>query len=438
MVEIISVLKATIVSKSPLFIGDNQENPLLDDDGQRAYLPATSVAGAFRSYLKNVGMDYEKSFGSQKEDKSSMSKVYVKDSFAPIIRFDRRDGVKIDSQYGSHVDGQKIERNFIGQGLEFELMFEIHSKDDEIEELKNMIYTCLKALDEGIVRLGGNKSNGLGIFKIKEAKEIDFHLLKNLDDLIRYLNKDYSNTVDVKKTIDNIQLPKNYVEFSIEGKFSTPLMIKAPKTFDSMDVDDRSVQVEGQYMVPGSSFKGALRARVEKIANLFDSLEEAKAIFGDVEEKNEEDSDRKKELSRVLVKESVIDTSSFEEPIYHRIKIDRFTGGVMTGSLMNDIPTKGEIRFNITYRKKGDKHFDKYAVGLLALALRDLGTENLSLGGGSSIGRGRFKGDTMYIDDGEDIIEIDFNKKTISNEKKLNSYIEGVRKFKGKGETDEK
>lgn len=139
-----------------------------------------------------------------------------------------------------------------------------------------------------------------------------------------------------------------------------------------------------------------------------------------------------------MVKESVIDTSSFEEPIYHRIKIDRFTGGVMTGSLMNDIPTKGEIRFNITYRKKGDKHFDKYAVGLLALALRDLGTENLSLGGGSSIGRGRFKGDTMYIDDGEDIIEIDFNKKTISNEKKLNSYIEGVRKFKGKGETDEK
>lgn len=432
MTENIFILKTKIISISPLFIGDNQQNPLIDNDGRRAYLPATSITGAFRAYLKNIGKDYKKLFGIQKEDNSVMSSVYIKDSFALINNFDRRDGVRIDSELGSNVERQKIERIFIGQGLEFELVFEIHSKYDEIEEFKEMLYSCLKALDKGIIRLGGNKSNGLGIFKLKEAKEINFKLVNNLDNLIKYINDDYSNSADVKKHIDDTVLCNDCVRFSIEGKLTTPLLIKSPETFDSTDVDDRAFKTGDKYLIPGSSFKGVLRSRVEKIANLFGNLEDAKQIFGDIDvERNGEESDGRNMLSRVFVEEPVIDNKAFKEIIYNRIKIDRFTGGVMTGSLVNDIPVKGKTQFDIIYRKKGDKYFDNYAVGILTLALRDLGTENLPLGGTSNIGRGRFKADIMCLDDEGDTIKIDFNKRTTSNEKKLNSYVSAVKSFTG-------
>ena len=251
MIENISILKAKIISVSPLFIGDDQQNPLIDDEGQMAYLPATSIAGAFRAYLKNTGKDYKKLFGVQEENCSMMSSIYIKDSFAVISNFDRRDGVKIDNEFGNNVEGQKIERTFIGQGLEFELGFEIHSKNEDEEELKEMLYSCLKALDEGIIRFGGNKSNGLGIFELVEAKEVSFNLVSNPDNLIKYLNNDYSNCIDIKKNIDNITLCDNCVEFNMEGKLSTPLMIKAPKTFDSKDVDDRSFKLGDEYLIPG-------------------------------------------------------------------------------------------------------------------------------------------------------------------------------------------
>lgn len=429
MMENISILKANIISVSPLFIGDNQQNPLMDDGGQMAYLPATSIAGAFRAYLKNIGKDYKKLFGTHEEKNSVMSSVYIKDSFAQINNFDRRDGVKIDNEFGTNVEGQKIERMFVGQGLEFELCFEIHSDNEDMKELKEMLYSCLKALDKGLIRFGGNKSNGLGIFELVEAKEVNFNLVNNLDDLIKYLNNDYSNSIDVKKNIDNITLSDDYVEFNMKGQLTTPLIIKSPKTFDSKDVDDRSFKLEDEYLIPGSSFKGVLRSRVEKIGNFFDNLEGAEAIFGTI---NTQKKKEKKDniLSRVFVSESIIDNREFEEKVYNRTKIDRFTGGVRTGALMNDIPVKGNTQFNVIYRKTGNKNFDNYAIGILALAFRDLGTENLALGGNTNIGRGRFKADTMYIDDGVDIINIDFNKKTISNEEKLDFYVKEVKDFK--------
>lgn len=432
MIENISILKANIISVSPLFIGNDKQNPLMDDDGQMAFLPATSIAGAFRAYLKNIGKNYKKLFGTQEEKDSIISSVYIKDSFAEINNFDRRDGVKIDNEFGSNVDEQKIERTFLGQGLEFELTFEIHSKNEDTEELKDMLYFCLKALDEGIIRFGGNKSNGLGIFELVEAKEIDLNLLNNPDNLIKYLNNDYNNSIDVKKNIDKIILCNDFVEFNMEGKLTTPLMIKAPKTFDSKDVDDQSFKLGDEYLIPGSSFKGVLRSRVERIGNYFDSSKLAKEMFGSInkEENKSKKGDKGNILSRVFVKESVIDSTELKEKIYNRIKIDRFTGGVRTGALMNDKPVKGQTQFNLIYRKKGEKDFDNYAIGILTLALRDLGTENLPLGGSNNIGRGRFKADTMYVYDEGNVISIDFNKKTISNKERLNTYIRAVKAFK--------
>lgn len=418
----ISIIRADIESQSPLFISDGNDI-LMDEETGRAYLPATTVAGAFRAYLKSIGEDYENLFGCQVGKKSIMSKVYISDSYANITSFERRDGVRINSKTGSNIDGGKIERLYLGQGLKFQLKFEIHGKNNK--KFKDMIYKCLRALEKSIIRFGGNKSNGLGVFHINRVENVDFNL-KDKNQWQMYLKNDYSGMKDVKSEVLKSEPDDRFVEFIMKGDLVSPLLIKAPDTYDPDDVDDRSIRSGENFIIPGSSFKGIIRSRIETIANYFDNIVEAKEIFGDIKTNGKENI-----LSRVFVNEAIVDNRKFNEQVkYNRIKIDKFTGGIRNSALMDNIPVQGNIEFKIIYKKQNVKEKDYYAIGIISLALRDLGTENLTLGGGNNIGRGRFKASSMTIKDGKEKIEIDFYKKTILNEKKINDYIDAVRTFK--------
>ncbi|SNX52844.1 RAMP superfamily CRISPR-associated protein [Thermoanaerobacterium sp. RBIITD] len=415
----VSFITAEIISKSPLYIGDDDRDILIDKEEGKAYLPATSIVGSFRAYLKSIGEDYIKLFGEQNIESS----IYVKDAFAEITKFERRNRVAIDDVAGSQEDKHKIDEKYLCKGLKFSLTFEIHSKEKH-ESLDEMIYKCLRALNKGIIRFGSNKSNGLGIFEVISVKNLVFDL-GEIDNLTKYLKNDFSGMKEIKDNIFNTVEDKAYITFIINGEFTTPLLIGAPKTFKTGDADRRNIKSGSEYIVPGSSFKGVLRSRVEKIAKHFDSLDKAKEMFGDTQ-----DEEEKHMLSRVFVNESIIDNRNFEDKVHYiRIKIDRFAGGTRSTALTNDIPVKGETQFKVLYRKKNDDVFDNYAIGLITLALRDMGTENLPLGGGSNIGRGRFKARTMEIMIGDKVINIDFDKKSISDEKKLNYYVAAAKNF---------
>ena len=425
--KMITLIKAEIMSLSPLFISDGEEEILMDNESGMAYLPATSIAGSFRAYLKSIDENYKELFGVQNKESSMMSSVYISDAFAKIHRLERRDGVRIDSETGSHVYGAKIERLYLGDGIKFQLVFEIHSQRNKNQEFKQMLYKCLKALDKGFIRFGGNKSNGLGNFEIVKTEEIEFNL-ENKEEWLSYLKKDYAKGRDIKAGIENSYIDDIYVEFIIKGKLTSPLLIKSSETYDPEDVDDKSIKSGEKYIIPGSSFKGVLRHRVETIANYFGSINEAREMFGTIQSEKE-----KHILSRVFVSESVIDNKEFyEERQYNRIKIDRFTGGVINTALMNDIPVQGTTEFKIIYKKQNNESKDNYAIGIIALALRDLGTENLSLGSGNSIGRGRFRANAMSIAHGENRIDINFDNKTISDQVALNKYVEAIKNSKGR------
>lgn len=438
------MIKAGIKSLSPLFIEDGAGNFLIDEESGMAYLPATSIVGSFRAYLKSIGEDYTTLFGEQNENKSVMSSVYVSDSFSRVRATERRIGVKINAISGSNDHGAKIERFYLSPGLTFDLEFEIHSDDVKIgTEHKKMIYKCFKALNESYIRFGGNKSSGLGNFELENIKEIEFDLSKK-EEWLRYLMKEYSSIYnknnEIMDRIEQIKLEESFVKFTISGRFTSPLLIKEPESFEANGEDYKSIKSGDNYIVPGSSFKGILRSRIEKVANYFGSIDEAKEIFGTIklEEKDEDakskkSKDKKNMLSRVFVKESVIELAPEDNELattYNRIKIDRFTGGVRKTALMSDTPVKGNSQFEVIYKKQNNKMKDNYAIGIIALALRDLGTENLALGGCSSIGRGRFKASTMCITQGEAIIDISFDNKIVSDYEKLNMYVAAVKDFK--------
>lgn len=448
--KIVTVIRVEVISKSPLFIGNGSDLFLVDDDAGKAYLPATSIAGSFRAYLKSIGESDCELFGEQGHDgKAVMSKLYVNDAFADMSGIDRRNGLRIDPERGSNVDGSKIDRYYLSSGLKFELIFEIHSEnEDENKKLLGMLYKCLKALNEGYIRLGGHKSNGLGRFELLSTKETFFDMKMN-DRLYEFLNDDYSKFNDVIDKIREMPINEEYVEFIVEGGFSTPVMIKSPEYVED-EGENKSIKSGDKYIIPGSSFKGVLRSRVEKIANYFGSMEQIRELFGEVMtvDKYESMSDeicdkteksskfKKNQLGRIFVSEAelVLD-EQYQKKKYSKIRIDRFTGGVIKTALMFDNPVQGSASFRVIYRKLHVKEKDDYAIGMIALALRDLGTENLVVGGGNSIGRGRFKADKMCINDKNSLVEIDFNsEKILKGEKLLNEYVKAAKVFSDKKE----
>lgn len=446
--KIVTILNVEIVSKSPLFIGDGLDLFLIDDESGKAYLPATSIAGSFRAYLNSIGENSNELFGEQSQKgKPFMSKVFICDAFADINDIDRRTGLRIDPERGSNVDGSKISRCYLSPGLKFDLMFEIYSENMESNRrMLEQLYKCLKALEKGYIRFGGNKSNGLGIFNISNPKETVFDLNDKVK-WFQFLNNDYSQSTDIYHRIKEMPMDTGYVEFNVEGEFSTPVLIKSPESGEDEGVNYISIKSRNKYIVPGSSFKGVLRSRIEKVANYFGSTNEAKALFGDniscyrkeTGEKNDKDkkqNNKKIMLSRVFVNEAEIHIDAkYQNKKYNRIRIDRFTGGVSKTALVSDLPIQGRTNFKVILRKQLDKEKDNFAIGIIALALRDLGTENLAIGGGYGIGRGRFKANKMCIDDGNSVIEVDFNNKIVlKGEKLLDEYVGSVKSFKSKKE----
>ena len=81
-----------------------------------------------------------------------------------------------------------------------------------------------------------------------------------------------------------------------------------------------------------------------------------------------------------------------------RIKIDRFTGGVVDGALFDEEPIYGgqlKVAMELRSPKEGE-------AGLLLLVLKDLLTGDLPVGGTSAVGRGVLRGTAEFTIDGKD------------------------------------
>ena len=88
------------------------------------------------------------------------------------------------------------------------------------------------------------------------------------------------------------------------------------------------------------------------------------------------------QASRLRITEEPIEAGHRLRPA--RIRIDRFTGGVVDGGLFDEEPVYGgrtRLRLEIRSPEPGE-------TGLLLLLLKDLLTSDLVLGGTGSVGRG--------------------------------------------------
>ena len=142
----------------------------------------------------------------------------------------------------------------------------------------------------------------------------------------------------------------------------------------------------GRAILPGSSVKGVIRARVTAIAELL-GLEKAvtEELFGRMNRRGENPDNGLP--GKVRFEDAVLSGKSQE---ISRIRINRFTGGVIRQGLFVEEPIRSEITLRITL-PEGEAR----GCGLLLYALRDLGLGLYNLGSGGAVGRGYLAVDTI-------------------------------------------
>ena len=274
---------------TPLHVGGLGEDvdtdlPLARDGRGRLYVPGTSLAGPLREWCRRAFGDVlvDHAWGFQRDDNGHASHVLVED--AAIGDSERwpievRDGVGIDRRAGVAADRIKFDRAIlpIGTRLPLEITVEIpipaKKEEDREGKLLAMFGHLVEALKASEVRLGAARSRGLGRVRLLEDVKLARRTLNTPDgmlDLLRNLkNAKGNSTSEDWKRSDTGTKPSPRPRLTIEVAWHPvgPLMVKAGYDGEGVDMLPL-VTGEGDRVapvLPGSSIKGALRARAERI-----------------------------------------------------------------------------------------------------------------------------------------------------------------------------
>ena len=155
-------------------------------------------------------------------------------------------------------------------------------------------------------------------------------------------------------------------------------------------------------MLPGTAVAGALRKQALRIARIArsgngDAEQWVEQLFGTRADTRK----RQARASKLRIAESIVEEGTRRRT--SRIRIDRFTQGVVPGALFDEEPEfGGRVRLRLELRDPAPGE-----LGLLVLVLKDLLTGELAVGGTSSVGRGRFGGAaTLRLEDGR-LVDLD-------------------------------
>ncbi|MGC1395937.1 MAG: RAMP superfamily CRISPR-associated protein, partial [Coleofasciculaceae cyanobacterium] len=166
---------------------------------------------------------------------------------------------------------------------------------------------------------------------------------------------------------------------------------------DNQEIEDLSEKDKQNlvHILSGTSLAGVLRHRAERIVNTLHEINQqitqeiVNDVFGFVPENNQANKKPDAKASRLVVSETEIKEAT--ELVQNRIAIDRFTGGAYHGALFDEQPIFGGDKTCVCIELEL-RNPKEYEIGLLLLLLKDLWTQDLPVGGESSIGRGRLQG----------------------------------------------
>jgi CRISPR/Cas system CSM-associated protein Csm3 (group 7 of RAMP superfamily) len=419
------LLKGTVENITPLHIGSGNDDRsdmdiLLDPDG-KPFIPATALVGVLLHSIRSSvpsemteRKEWKWFWGSaEKEDRQGKGKgtgyqsrfqcsdlianhnnTGNQDSFGFVIR----DGIKMDNARNMVEDKGKYDYELLEPGTRFNLKSEFSFEDADREFVEKMVSTIISCLTKGDILIGKMTNSGFGQIRLIPDTialyQFDF---KQKDDAMAWLFQDFSK----KSKIFPETLPVPYVlqshDFCINAKFQLKhSLIVRSYSANPNDPDAIHLKSGGKQILPGTSLKGAIRARAERIANTINP-DKTKTLIDELFGMVDKDKlEKRAKKGKVRVREVVLPDYSANRQT--RIQIDRFTGGAIDGKLFETMPIFSnnddpDFEVEIMLADSKSDHVKKEAkLGLLLLVLKDLWSGDLAVGGEKNVGRGVLKG----------------------------------------------
>lgn len=438
------VLKGRLTLVSPLVMGKGAgewvDKAIIRLPDGRPFIPASAFTGSLKSTMELLGL-YEKNdqekwewlWGSDKKHREDIyqSHLLVHDLIPTSVDSNQstyRDGIKINELSGIVDEGAKYDYEILEPGVSFPLTMEITIRERFKGKVnfKSLASDFIATIKHDAFRVGAFTAQGFGRFDVKfendesslEAFLFDFtdgNSKRKLheDAWFEYLETSICNA-DVALPIVPNDLPQiKFPAFQINAIFrlKSALMIGASGR-EKSKADKASIQSNGQYVIPGKSIRGAIRHRARRILKIWeeqgiqirnvDGQDLTSELFGFVKQ----DGTNKSNASRGLIRveETTIAKDDVKPMLQNRIRIDRFTGGVIDGALFNSEPVwtsdKEDLHLTFTidsFKKVQDDATQKIYKKLLLMLLKDLWTGDLAIGGEKNIGRGVLQGKAASI-----------------------------------------
>ena len=452
-----------LTAQSPIHVGGIGGNPQVDlalaVNGQgQYYIPGTSLAGAFRSWIENSHKT-NSAWGYQDQNSADGHASFILVEDAPIqgVNAEIRDGVGINRAWGTAAEKVKYDRAILPKGskIPLNITLEIPFQSQEEAEYKNIFASLIESLKNGEIRVGAAKTRGLGKvtldnFNIRESD------LSQRDGILQVLQGKESRITDTFLSSNISSSQKRKLTFEINWQPQSPLMVKAEGNGITVDILPLVSAIESSvtFVLPGSSIKGALRFQAERIirtvcnspikensqkedSKFMDQIEVplVEDLFGTRAKANKE---TKKGIGSLFIDdcyanipispsawgniEAATNEKNLREALdnarlqnvqqaFH-VAVDRWTGGAADGMLYSNLELM-KINWKPIYLTLDiDRlHENKlFAISLLLLCLRDLVDGRIPLGYGTNRGMGSIKVNSIVIKG--DNLESDLEKFT--------------------------
>jgi CRISPR/Cas system CSM-associated protein Csm3 (group 7 of RAMP superfamily) len=430
------VITAELVLQSATHLGagrgDSADMVLLRDGRTGAPLfPGASLAGALRSYLGDVLGGYgsaENSVvarlfgGARGDDLGAQSPLLVFDSIGKLPdhqTVEIRDGVQIETRRGIAEDRKKFDFEVVPAGTIFPLRFELVVPEAEKEgELVSLLVLALSGLAEGGIAIGARRSRGLGSGCTRNWQALRYDL-RSRAGWIEWALSDWEEPLSAagagfeapreacKRACGSLELKefedrRRRVVVEAELVAATALLIRSAPTEPGAP-DAVHLRSGGRSVLAGTSMVGVLRTQALRIAGVVrvgkeDAKRWVERLFGPRMEGITREKDTRLRASRLRISESFVEDGERMRP--SRVRIDRFTQGVVPGALFDEEPDyHGRVCLRLELRNP-----ERGEVGLLVLLLKDLLTSEIAVGGTAAVGRGRFTGRaTLRLEDGRSV-----------------------------------
>lgn len=399
----------TATCTEPLHIGNGENTDgqvLVHPTDRMPFVQASGIVGSFRFYYKMIYGEDEANwlFGSENYEENSIrqeSKVRISDGSLckDKLVMELRPRLKINPWTGTcdnsnvqgtdRESGQKFEMEYVGAGAQIKFcvyLYDIGSR--------NKLESVFDAIQHQQIRFGGQKSNGCGYLRIDELKYKEFNMTCE-NDLALWMQEDeLDENLYTSQNLSGTPCSVYAYEIAVTGRTDGELLVRNIMMADcnhSKMVDQNIRNARMDYIIPGSSLKGAIRSQMEKIASYLRTEEIIGDTFGIPAEKGKEGKS-----GNICFFDTIVGTREKNDSnrTTHRIHIDKFTGGVMHGSLFTEKSVFGDVTLRI---KILDKNQPERSCGLLLFALRDLAVGMVSIGSGRSVGKGFIEVDKLKI-----------------------------------------